>query len=58
MECPSHCPMKCGPEEMHCGGGMDFNGCQQPDSCIAAKGFYFFKMCKIIPVNNFTHKID
>ena len=38
MECPAHCPMKCGPEEMHCPGGMDWNGCPEPDMCIPAKG--------------------
>ena len=40
VECPSHCPMKCGPEEMHCSGNMDFNGCSEPEMCIPAKGMY------------------
>ena len=38
MECPSFCPMKCGPEDMHCAGGMDWNGCPMPDTCMPSKG--------------------
>ena len=30
--------MKCGPEELHCGGGIDYNGCPEPNFCIPTKG--------------------
>ena len=37
-ECPAFCPTKCGPDEMHCWGGEDMNGCQMPDFCTPMKG--------------------
>ena len=30
-------PMKCGPEEMMCPGGMDSEGCALPDICSPMK---------------------
>ena len=38
MECPAFCPNKCGPEDMICPGGQDWNGCQMPDMCMPSKG--------------------
>ena len=32
-ECPASCPMKCGPEEMVCGGAKDPNDCPMADFC-------------------------
>merc|ERR1712045_141155 len=31
------CPTKCGPDEMHCPGGMDYDGCPMPDTCVPSK---------------------
>ena len=33
-DCPHHCPMNCGPEEISCWGGVDANGCMMPDYCV------------------------
>ena len=38
MECPAHCPVNCGMEEMMCPGGEDPNGCMMPETCIPSKG--------------------
>lgn len=31
-DCPKHCPVQCGPEEVHCWGGWD-GTCNLPDYC-------------------------
>ena len=33
MECPAICPTNCGPHELRCWGGRDWNGCEMPGSC-------------------------
>ena len=38
MECPAFCPVKCGPGDMRCHGGMDGNDCMMPDFCYPSKG--------------------
>ena len=32
-ECPNHCPMRCGKDQVLCPGKMDHNGCQIQDTC-------------------------
>ena len=39
QDCWNTCPMKCGPEELHCGGGIDpWTGCNASEWCMPAKG--------------------
>ena len=34
VECPAHCPVNCGMDDVMCPGHMDDNGCMMPDHCI------------------------
>ena len=36
--CRAPVPVKCGPEDMPCYGGSDYNGCPYGDFCWPAKG--------------------
>ena len=36
--CPVACPITCPEDHMHCGGGMDANGCPMPDTCTPISG--------------------
>ena len=38
LACPEWEPSKCGPDDMPCKGGMDWDGCPMPDFCMPAKG--------------------
>ena len=34
-DCPTACPVMCGPDEMHCPGGINIaDGCPMPDTCM------------------------
>merc|ERR1719232_2528989 len=37
-DCPTFDPIKCGPEDMQCPGGQDWNNCPMPDFCMLSKG--------------------
>merc|ERR1719225_1817106 len=37
-DCPVHCPAACPADHMHCGGGMDANGCMMPNTCVQMQG--------------------
>jgi len=37
-ECPMHCHVMCGPDEVHCPMGMDAAGCPMPDMCFGPDG--------------------
>ena len=32
--CPPVCPATCGPQEVPCMMGMDWQGCRMPDFCV------------------------
>ena len=38
VECEVFCPEHCGPEEIVCNGGKDYDGCPYGDFCIPSKG--------------------
>ena len=38
QDCRDPVPVKCGPEDMPCYGGSDYNGCPYGDFCWPAKG--------------------
>merc|ERR1711936_765017 len=38
VECEVFCPEHCGPEEIVCNGGKDYDGCPHGDFCIPSKG--------------------
>merc|ERR1711992_462561 len=37
-ECAAMCPVTCPADNMHCGGGMDANGCPMPNTCMPMTG--------------------
>ena len=39
--CPASCPPACPADHMICGGAMDANGCQMPDTCAPITGYNY-----------------
>ena len=52
--CRAPDPVKCGPEDMPCYGGSDYNGCPYGDFCWPAKGDVH-KFFNVLKNNNYHY---
>ena len=51
--CPASCPPACPADHMTCGGGVDANGCQMPDTCAPMTGYVSSNIIWVVRVDKF-----